>query len=178
MIKEAKRIAIIGGCGTGKTTLSNNLSEITGLPAYHLDSTNYHANWVARDKDERDGMIREIIGKDKWITDGTYKTTINERLARADFVIYLDYSTFAQVRGVMKRIIKNNGKEKEEIPGCKEQFTWEFFFWTLKWRKDKRPAIIEALQKVDHHKVLIFRKRSELNKWFEKQFGKKIKVNN
>ena len=35
MIKDAKRIAIIGGCGTGKSTLSKNLAKETCLPVYH-----------------------------------------------------------------------------------------------------------------------------------------------
>lgn len=176
MIKDAKRIAIIGGCGTGKSTLSKNLAKETGLPVYHLDATNYHANWVARDKDERDSMIRDIISKEEWITDGTYRTTMDERFARADLIIYLDYSTFAQVRGVLKRIAKQNGKEKEEIPGCKEQFTWEFMIWTIKWRKEKRPAIIEALSKVDSKKILIFKNRKALNRWYEKEFNQKMKI--
>lgn len=111
MQKDVKRISIIGGCGTGKTTLSNNLSKELGIPAYHLDAINYHENWVARDKEERDSMIKEIIKKAEWIADGTYITTIDERLEASDIVIFLDYSTSEQMRGVIKRLLKDKGKE-------------------------------------------------------------------
>lgn len=116
MDENVKRITIVGGCGTGKTTLADNLSKELGIEAYHLDGFNYHANWKPRDTEERDKMIRDVIKKDEWIADGTYTSTLDERFAASDKVIFLDFSTFALVRGVMKRIIKHGGKEKKEIP--------------------------------------------------------------
>lgn len=44
-LKNVKRISIVGGPGTGKTTLSNKLATIFNLPAIHLDAINYNANW-------------------------------------------------------------------------------------------------------------------------------------
>ena len=54
----------------------------------------------------------------------------------------------------MGRYLKNHGKEKEEIPGCKEQMSLEFFFWAWNWRKDKRNEIIEKINKIDRNKVI------------------------
>ena len=84
-------------------------------------------NWVQRDKDERDRMILDVVSKDKWIIDGTYKATLKPRFEAADLIIWLDYSSFAQIKGVMTRFLKNKGKEKPEIPGCKEKMDKEFF---------------------------------------------------
>lgn len=117
------RICIIGGSGTGKTTLAKNLGKQLNLPVYYIDGIHHLKNWKIRDKDERDKIILEIINKDKWIIDGTYKSTLKHRLEKADYVIYLDYSTFAQIRGILGRFIKKHGKEKEEIPGCKEKIS-------------------------------------------------------
>ena len=40
-----ERICIIGGSGTGKTTLANNLGKELDLPIYHIDGINYSENW-------------------------------------------------------------------------------------------------------------------------------------
>ena len=45
-----KRISIIGGPGSGKTTLANILSKELELPDIHLDAINYEPNWVQVDK--------------------------------------------------------------------------------------------------------------------------------
>ena len=153
-----KRICIIGGSGTGKTTLSNNLSKELNLPVYHIDGIHHLENWKKRDKEERDRLILERASEEKWIIDGTYHSTLQQRLEKADYVIYLDYSTMAQVIGVLKRFIKNHGKEKDEIPGC----------------KDKRNEIIEKISKIDNNKVHVFYNRKQLNKWYENTFGKKM----
>ena len=52
-----KRICIIGGSGTGKTTLADNLGEQLKLPVYHIDGIHYLNNWEVRDKKERDKII-------------------------------------------------------------------------------------------------------------------------
>ena len=148
-----ERICIIGESGTGKTTLSNNLSKELNLPVYHIDGIHHLENWKERDKKERDRLILEKASQEKWIIDGTYRSTLQQRLEKADYVIYLDYSTMAQVIGVLKRFIKNHGKEKDEIPGCKEKMSWKFLWLVINWRKNKR---------------------KQLNKRYKNTFGKKM----
>lgn len=169
-----ERICIIGGSGTGKTTLSNNLGRELKLPVYHIDGIHHLENWKIRDKDERDKIILEKANQPKWIIDGTYRSTLEQRLKKSDYIIYLDFSSLAQVIGVMKRFFKNHGKEKEEVQGCKEQMNWKFFWLVVNWRKDKRDEISEKINKVNQEKVHVFRNRKELNKWYKNTFGKRI----
>ena len=58
------RIAIIGGSGTGKTTLSNELSKIYNIPVTHIDGIHHLENWQIRDKEERDKIILDIVEKE------------------------------------------------------------------------------------------------------------------
>lgn len=95
------RISIVGGSGSGKSTLCNILSKELNLPAIHLDAINYNANWVEIDKTQRDEIILNKSLEDKWIIDGNYNKTIAERFNKADLIIWLDYSTFAQLKGIL-----------------------------------------------------------------------------
>ena len=119
-IKNLNKICIIGGSGTGKTTLSNNLSKELGIPVLHIDGVHHLPNWEVRDKNERDKIILDKVKEDKWIIDGTYKSTLAERVQNADKVIFLDYSMPARMKSVVGRCIKNRGKEVADIPGCVE----------------------------------------------------------
>lgn len=176
MFKSISKISIIGGSGTGKTTLSENLSKDLEIPVYHIDGIHHLENWKIRDKNERDKIILDIVKKDKWIIDGTYHSTLRERLEKSDLIIYLDYSTIAQAKGAIGRFVKDHGKEKPEIPGCKEQMSFTFLKFVINWRKDKRPFIIDTLKNIDKEKVLIFKNRRSLNKWYKNEFNKKIKI--
>ena len=53
------RISIVGGSGTGKSTLCDILAKKLNLPAIHLDAINFEANWVEIDKNKRDKIINE-----------------------------------------------------------------------------------------------------------------------
>lgn len=174
MIKNKNRICIIGGSGTGKTTLSNNLGKLLDLPTCHIDGIHHLANWEIRDQEERDRIILDKVKEDKWIIDGTYRSTLKERVEAADVVIYLDYSSVAQVKGALGRFLKNHGKEKPEIPGCEERMSLTFLLWVWNWRKNKRDEIMEKLKSVDQNKIMIFKNRRQLNKWFKEEFNQKI----
>lgn len=175
-IKKVSRIVIIGGPGTGKSTLSKNLSKVLNIPNYHIDSFNYKDNWVERDKKERDEMVLNILDNEKWIIDGTYRSTLEERLKKSELVIFLDYNTFAKLKGIVFRYINGKGKEKFDIPGCKEKLDFEFIKFTLKWNKNKRKDIFKYLNNVDKNKVLIFSRRKDLNKWYRNQFNTNIEI--
>ena len=169
-MKKVKRISVIGGSGTGKTTLTDNLGKQLKIRVYHLDGYHHLKNWKIRDAEERDKMILNVIKKDKWIMDGTYTSTLEERLKRSDLIIYLDYSSLAQLKGVLGRYIKHHGKEKKDIPGCKEKFSPSFWLWVLKWKRKVRHIIIEEVEKVDKSNTLIFKNRKQLNEWYLKEF--------
>lgn len=164
-----KKIAIVGAPGTGKTTLANNLSEIYKIPATHIDGIHHLKNWEIRDKEERDKIILEIASRDEWIIDGTYKSTLRDRFERADLIIWLDFSTLAQLKGVLGRYLKNKGKEKPEIPGCKEKMDFEFFSYVYRYNKNKRRVIVDNLEGIDKNKILVFKNRNKLNKWLKQQ---------
>ncbi len=134
-MNNIKKICIIGGSGSGKTTLSNNLSKELNIPAYHIDGMHHLDNWRVRDKEERDKMIHEKVEQEAWIIDGTYASTMDERLIKSDLAIFLDYSTMARLKGAIGRFIKNHGKEKPEIPGCKEKIDLDFIKLIFKFKK-------------------------------------------
>ncbi len=162
---KIKRISIVGAPGTGKTTLAYKLKEIFNLPICHIDSIHHLPNWVLREEKERDSMILEEIKKDEWIIDGTYTNTLEERAKVSDIVIFLDYPTITSLKGVFQRLSKDLGKEKPDIPGCKEKFDISFIIYVAGYNRQRRKVIVDILDKYENVKV--FRSRKELENWVE-----------
>ena len=175
-MKEIQKIAIIGGPGTGKSTLAKNLGKEMKLPVYHIDGIHHLKNWEIRPTQERDAIVSEKVKEPKWVIDGTYKATLEERVINADLIIFLDYSTIAKLKGILSRYFKNKGQEKPEIPGCKEKMEWEFIQLTMKWNKTKRKIVKDILDRYKDKKILIFKNRRSLNKWYENKFKKGIEL--
>ena len=161
------RISIIGGSGSGKSTLAELLAPKLNLPVIHLDAINYNSNWVEIDKNERDSIIVSKSNEEKWIIDGNYNSTLKDRLDKADLIIWLDYSTFAHLKGIFKRILTGYKKERSDIPGCKERINFKFIKYTILYNKKKRPKIVKILQNIPKNKLLIFRKQHDLNIWLK-----------
>lgn len=176
MLQNVNKISIVGGPGTGKTTLAENLGKKLNLPVYHIDGIHHLENWQKRDTDERDKIILDKISNSEWIMDGTYKSTLEKRVENSDMVIFLNYSKLARVKGILSRYIKHRGEEKPEIPGCKEKMDFEFIKFTMNWDKTKKELVYKALEKNQNKKIFIFKNRKKLNKWYEEEFGNKIEV--
>ena len=138
------------------------------IPVIHLDSINYKPNWIQVDKVERDKIISEKSNEDKWIIDGNYNKTLKERLIKSDLIIWLDYSSYTQIKGVVKRIAQNYNKERSEIPGCKERINLKFIKYVATYNKVKRPEMLEILKDIPEDKLLIFKKQKDLNNWLKK----------
>lgn len=129
-MKKISKILILGGPGSGKTTLANKLEKLFELPIINLDNINY--------KKERDSIIKRRINEDEWIMEGVYKSTLKQRADVADLIIFLEYPTHYLIFRIIKRYICNFGKEKKELGGCKERLTWNFIKYTLFFNQKKK----------------------------------------
>ena len=85
-----KRVLVIGGPGTGKSTLARRLHAITGLPLFHLDRLYFRPGWQKTPKDEWQRLMAELAAREEWIMDGCYDSSFDIRMPRADTVIWLD----------------------------------------------------------------------------------------
>lgn len=166
---KANKIAILGNCGSGKTTLGVELSNILKLPLYHLDQYYYKPNWEKAPSKEYQEVHNKLCNEPKWIIDGTGASTLAYRLQKADCIIFLDIPRSICLLRVLKRLIFNWGRVRfSSAPGCKERFNLDFFRWV--WNFDKRKAsFFEVIEKLEDKKVYIIKSAQEKEKLL-KQF--------
>ena len=163
-----ERIMIIGCGGSGKSTLARQLGEKTGLPVVHLDKLFWHPGWVESTKEEIDEKIMQAISKPCWIIDGNFNRTMPRRLERCDTVIYLDFSTFACLMGVVKRILTTYGKVRPDMgEGCPERVDLDFLKWVWNFNRNKRQRYYDMLSKAEGKTICILKNRRQVKRFLE-----------
>ncbi|UFH55463.1 DNA topology modulation protein [Spirosoma sp. KNUC1025] len=164
-----KKVAIVGCGGAGKSTLARQLGHILDLPVIHLDAEFWQPGWKMVSKEEELRLIQKIISQQTWIIDGNYSSTMNLRLADADTIIFLDFSTLLCLWRVLKRRIKYWGKSRPDMnPGCLEKIDWSFFWWILTFRAIQRPRVLQSIDiYAAGRNVLIFERPRQVEQFLE-----------
>lgn len=160
-----KRIAVVGSCGAGKSTLSRKLSEITGIKIYHIDKMFWKSGWTSISKEELAGKLSEVVSQDSWIIDGNHTSTMDMRFSAADTIIFLDYSLWACLYGVIKRRLMYAGRTRPDMTeGCNEKLDLEFLLWVLSFPFKRRRLIYEKVKKYSNGKqIYIYKNRKQIN---------------
>jgi adenylate kinase family enzyme len=108
LIRNARRVAIVGPMGAGKTSLALALSESYGISSITMDSLYWQPDWVPTPKAEYQRRVRELVAEERWIIDSASSGDMLHALwERADVVIWLDLSRLVCVWRVMRRTVAN-----------------------------------------------------------------------
>ncbi len=161
-----KKIAVFGKPGSGKSTLSRQLSAATGIPLHPLDSIAYQANGERVERARYDEAHAAILASDAWIIDGLGPIdSFNQRLAAADTLIYIDLPYWLSYWFVTKRLIKGVAVTPEGWPEGSSVLKGSLQSYQVlkKCPAFWNAAFMEKLEEIAHDKTLeVIRSKREL----------------
>lgn len=158
------KICIIGYAGSGKSTLAQNLAKFYNLESLHLDSVHFKPNWIEKTDEEMEKSVLDFMSQhENWVIEGNYIRIASHRFKEADLVLWLKYSRWTCLRGVIRRYKRYKNQTRPDMsPGCNEKLDGEFIRWVLykgrKKAKNKRYENIILQAKEGY----IFKNRKQL----------------
>jgi adenylate kinase family enzyme len=151
-----KRVLVIGSSGAGKSTFAVELGRLINLPVIHLDKEFWLPGWVMTERDEWREKVSELVARDEWIIDGSFDSSLDIRLPRADTVLFLDYPRYLCFWRIFKRVVTSLGYVRFDMAeGCPEKPDLSFIKWVWNYRRDHYPNIHEKLEKYFNNGDLI-----------------------
>lgn len=158
------RTLIVGGVGSGKTTLAKYLSEFFDIPFFSIDSIVYDENNKKRDEKSQVKIANKINRENKeFIIEGVLRDSLDFLLNVVDQIIFLDYPSNITVRRVKFRFFK----QKLGIEKCDYVPDKEMYHNMIKWCKEfNRDKLMNKLSKYSK-KLLIIRNDRELKVYYK-----------
>ena len=153
-----QKVIVIGCPGSGKSTFSRALHEITGLPLVHLDQLYWNADRTTVPREVFRQRLADAMQSERWIIDGNYSSTMEWRMAACDTVIFLDYPTQVCLDGIKAR----RGTARTDLPWVEavgEPEDESFLEFVRSYEKDSRPQVMALLEQYTDKTVICFSDR-------------------
>ena len=163
------RIAVVGGSGSGKTTVAQRLAELHDLPYVELDALHWGPNWTPCPRDEFRARVEAAISGDAWVVDGGYYGKLDDLvLERADLVAWLDLPLRVTLPRLWSRTWRRRREQTELWGGNRE--TWRdvlfsrdsLFVYTLRTHLGKRRRYAQRLAR---YEMVRLRTAREIEAW-------------
>lgn len=161
-----ERILIIGCSGSGKSTLARALGKKLQLPVVHLDRLWWREGWENVTKEEFDTALAQELAKPRWIIDGNYSRTMEQRLEKCDTILYLDFNRWECLLGMFQRVLGNWGQVRPDMSdGCPERFDPAFVKWIWNFNKNNRVQNYTWIAKARHAESVVLKNRREVRQF-------------
>ncbi len=158
-----KRIIVIGCPGSGKSTFSKKLHNITDIELFHLDMMFWNSDGTTVPQEVFREQLSEVLGKEAWIIDGDYASTMELRIQMCDTVFFLDYPTQVCLEGIRSRI----GKARSDMPWVETAEDEELIKKVLRYNSDNREKVLELIGRYQTKEIHIFKSRREADEYID-----------
>ena len=159
-----KKICILGCPGSGKSTFSRKLHEITNIPLFHLDMLFWNADKTSVDRETLRDRVDMVLQTPTWIIDGNYGSTLEQRISVCDTVFFFDLPAELCLAGVVAR----RGKVRPDMPWIEMEEDPEFTEYIKSFSDTRRPDILGILKQHPHLTVVTFYTREEADEYLER----------
>lgn len=133
-----QRVMIVGQPGSAKSRLAREMGARTRLPVIHIDTIHWQPGWIERSLHEKTRLCREVEAGDQWIFEGGHSLTWDNRIARADLLIWIDRSSLLRFWRVLVRTLIHRGSPRPDLPeDCPEQLSNLPAFFRFMWTTRK-----------------------------------------
>ena len=158
------KVIVIGCPGSGKSTFSRALHELTDLPLYHLDLLSWNSDKTTVTKVVFLERLQNVIVLDKWIIDGNYGSSIELRMKECDTVFFLDYPVEVCIDGVKQR----QGKTRSDMPWIETEIDEELLEFIRNYNSQSKPKVLGLLKKYSEKDIVVFKSRKEADDYINK----------
>ena len=102
-VQSADRILCLGVTGSGKSTLARKIGEALNIETVFVDDLSWLPGWRARDQDEFDAVMHEILRRPQAVLDSAYGRHRAEAAAWAQVIVALDYPRWTSLGRLLRR---------------------------------------------------------------------------
>lgn len=150
------RVAVLGGAGAGKSTLSHRTGERLDLPVIHLDRLIYGPRWRKRDIAKVRSDLAAQLGE-RWVLDGTYTALGDLFFPAVDLVIWIEQPMLLRLwRTWRKTRIHRNVPRADRPDDCEERFTLGYVRTILSFGRFT-PEVEQRLHRATRGRVLLLK---------------------
>ncbi|MGB5259910.1 MAG: adenylate kinase [Gammaproteobacteria bacterium] len=151
---SAKRILVLGPCGSGKTRLSRELSRILDLPVIHLDANFWRPGWISTPQSEWRDVVSSLIEQESWVMDGTYESTLDLRVPAAEAIIEVNCPRWISLWQVLRRSRYYRNRPRPDAPaGQPIDLAYLRYIW--KYPAETSAIVAELIEKHGPDKPVI-----------------------
>jgi adenylate kinase family enzyme len=170
--RSLQRIAIVGTTGCGKSTLAKRIASSLDLVHYELDSLHWEPNWIEVSDDVFKMSMMRVIEQARWIVDGNYGKVRDQIWARADCIVWLDYSLPVILTRLVRRTLRRVFTRESCCNGNHERLLRAFssdsvVLWALRTyarRRREYPKLLAA-QEAQDTVIVVHRTPAETEEW-------------
>lgn len=168
-----RRVAVIGGSCTGKSTLSRELARRLGVPHVELDALHHEAGWHEAPAEVLQARVDAALAAapDGWVVDGNYQAKLGTSVVeRADTVVLLDLPRRVALRRVLWRTAGRVVTRKELWHGNRETLRSTFsrdsiVWWVIRQHGSYEKKWLPRLQPLTNVALVRLRSPRQVRAW-------------
>lgn len=102
-----RRVVVVGGTGSGKSTVASELASRLRSDVIELDALWWDSDWSPAGRELLRARLLPRLSAERWVVEGYYVDELSDALwPLADTIVWLDISRHVAIRRALRRSVR------------------------------------------------------------------------